>query len=463
MITIWVIFEVANYMANLDNELWEMGVPAKTKHNEVAPSQHELAPVYENVNIASDHNQMMMEMMRTVAKKNGLACLLHEKPFAGLNGSGKHNNYSIITDTGYNLFKPCDQEKDGSLFLITICAFIRAVDIYADLLRMSAASPSNDQRLGGFEAPPTIVSIFLGDQILNQLLSVVNGSIEKETTVGVVKIVPVIPHLSLDDSDRNRTSPMAFTGNKFEFRMPGSSQSIAQINSIIDTIVSDSFNNFAERLEKAEDPEKEKNQIIIDTISKHGRVIFNGNNYSKEWVEEAKKRGLPIINNTVDALEAYKAEKNIELFERHHVLSRNECLSRYEVELESYVKTITIEAKLLIQMVEREVIQAVQEECKRKAEAYNSLKKVGIDNSIMHQNLLNIVDSYDKISNSLTKLKGDVDFLNKIEQLKDKAVHLRDVILYDMMLLRQASDECESMMSEGNWPFPSINELLHSL
>lgn len=455
--------QVANYMASLDEELWEIGVPAKTKHNEVAPSQHELAPVFENVNIASDHNQMTMEMMRTVAKKNGLACLLHEKPFAGLNGSGKHNNYSIITDGGYNLFKPCKPEKDGSLFLITMCAFIRAVDIYADLLRMSAASPSNDQRLGGFEAPPSIVSIFLGEQILNQLISAARGSADEGTTGGVVKIVPVIPHLSLDDSDRNRTSPLAFTGNKFEFRMPGSSQSIAQINSIINTIVSDSFNVFADRLEKAADPEQEKTQIIIDTINEHGRIIFNGNNYSSEWIEEAKKRGLPIITNTVDALDAYRSDRNIALFERHHVLSRNECLSRYEVELESYVKTVSIEAKLLAQMVEREVLPAVQEECGRRAQAYHRLERVGAASPQLRKSLESIVASYDSIYSLLSALKERVQALDTLEQLRAKAVHLRDVVLAAMRELRTACDACEAAMSEANWPFPSYNELLHSL
>ncbi|KAH0791022.1 glutamine synthetase type III [Histomonas meleagridis] len=458
--------QVSKFMSALDQQLWELGVPAKTKHNEVAPSQHELAPVYESVNIASDHNQMMMELMRTVAKQQNLACLLHEKPFAGLNGSGKHNNYSIVTDNGYNLFKPKLPSEDDSLYLLSICAFIRSVDLYADLLRMGAASPSNDHRLGGYEAPPAIVSIFLGQQTTSQLLEQVNGLQTEEgehNNSGVVKIVPAIPNLSVDDSDRNRTSPMALTGNKFEFRMLGSSQSIAQINTILNTILADSFSLFAERLENASDVEKEKHKIIVDVIKEHGKIIFNGNNYSKEWIEEATKRGLPNISNTVDALEAYRDEKNIKLFEKYNVLTRNECLSRYEVEMDSYVKTVSIEAKVLLQMVQREIVPAVQDECARIAKDVNLMKKAGRVSKKLESALNEIADKYDKLIEDLEDLEGKVAKLDDSKVLKDEAIYLRDVILPAMNQLRSRCDACEMIMSEESWPFPSYNKLLHSL
>ncbi|OHT13376.1 Glutamine synthetase, catalytic domain containing protein [Tritrichomonas foetus] len=453
---------ISNFMADLDNQLWEIGVPAKTKHNEAAPAQHELAPVYEHVNLASDHNQMTMEMMRTVAKKRGLACLLHEKPFSGVNGSGKHNNFSVVTDSGYNLLNPKHSHDDDMLFVLTICAFIRCVDLYSDILRMTAASSSNDQRLGGFEAPPPILSIFLGETITDQLFEVGEGTVPKSRSHDQMKIVPSLPNLDVDDSDRNRTSPMAFTGNKFEFRMLGSSQSIAQVNTVLDSMIADSFNEFADRLEKAENIEEEKKKIVSDVLAEHGKIIFNGNNYSKEWAVEAERRGLPSITNAVDAFEAMIQEKNISLFERVQVFSRQECLARYEIEIENYIKTVSIEASTLIQMVERQVIPAIETELGRMASSYNLLKKAGIENKSLKNSLQKLSDLYESVVETNSSLEEKLEKSNEIKELKEKAEYLRDTVLPQMTKVREPCDKCEAMMSPESWPFPSYNDLFHS-
>ncbi|KAA6356037.1 MAG: Glutamine synthetase, partial [Streblomastix strix] len=391
---------------------------AKTKHNEVAPSQHELALVYETVNIASDHNQMVMEVMRQVAKRNGFACLLHEKPFAGLNGSGKHNNFSISTDTGYNLFKPRPASEDDSLFILSILALLRSVDVYGDLLRMASASASNDQRLGGFEAPPSILSVFLGEAVTNQLLESVKGIVHKDNNRSSIEIVPALPDLEFDDSDRNRTSPMAFTGNKFEFRMVGSSQSIARVNTFLNIVIADSFEMFAQRLEAAKDFEAEKKALISEMFAKHIKIVFNGNNYSKEWQQEAQSRGIPIITNTVDALEAFIADKNVQLFENLNVMTKAECQSGYEVELGSYAKTISIESATLVHMVKREVIPVVTAELGKLAQSITQIESAGLKNSKLRDGLEKLNNLSICIIEKLEALEGAIQGRNASNKAK---------------------------------------------
>ncbi|MEG1874444.1 MAG: glutamine synthetase III, partial [Angelakisella sp.] len=350
------------FMREVDHRLWELGVPSKTKHNEAAPAQHELAPLYAGCNIACDHNHLIMETMRIVAKEQGLACLLHEKPFAGVNGSGKHNNYSLATDTGLNLFKQSSCPEKDPVFLISLCAFIRAVDSYPQLLRLSAAGAGNDLRLGAGEAPPAVVSMFLGDRLVEVLTTAAKGKLPEGDAAGLFNIgVATSPQFAKDDCDRNRTSPLAFTGNKFEFRMVGSSQSIAMANTVLNTMMADSFAAFANFFEQSGFTPDSIAQVIAETLSRHGRVIFNGNNYDKAWLVEAERRGLPIIHDSVDAFEALRDDRNIRLFERFGVLSRTECLSRYEISLESYNKTVSIEAATLVEMVRRQLLPATAE------------------------------------------------------------------------------------------------------
>lgn len=343
---------VAEFMNKLDEELWALGVPSKTKHNEVAPTQHEMAPVYDQANVACDHNQLTMETMRSVAKKLGLACLLHEKPFNGINGSGKHNNYSLATDDGINLLSPSKDPIKNRQFLLLLAAFLQAVDEHADLLRASAASAGNDHRLGGFEAPPAIISIFLGESLTQSLLDAAEGAVLGKAQRELLRTgVSALPELVKDDSDRNRTSPFAFTGNKFEFRMVGSAQSIALTNVVLNTALADVFTQFANRLEQSEDRDSEIGSIIADTVSRHGRIIFNGNNYAEAWVEEAKRRGLPILETAVEAFDRLILPENIALFERYGVFTPAECQSRHEILLENYGKIISIEAATMIEMV----------------------------------------------------------------------------------------------------------------
>ena len=329
---------VSSYMKEIDEELWKLGVLAKTKHNEVAPAQHELAPIFTTVNLACDQNQLMMDVMKKVAARHGLVCLLHEKPYEGVNGSGKHNNWSLGTNTGKNLLKPGKIPLQNKKFLLFLAAIIKAVDEYGDLLRVTVATAGNDQRLGANEAPPAIVSMFLGDQLTQVLEALKTGKSTIDDAVNVLELgVDSIPAINQDATDRNRTSPFAFTGNKFEFRMPGSSQSIAGINLVINAIVADALMDFADALEKADDPQKEISKLIVDTIKKHGRIIFNGNNYSEEWVEEAKRRGLPNLKTTVDAMPAFISEKAVKMFERHGVFTEAEAHSRYEILIRRYI------------------------------------------------------------------------------------------------------------------------------
>jgi glutamine synthetase len=451
--------KISAYMTELDKELWQLAIPGKTKHNEVAPAQHELAPNYETVNLASDHNQLMGEVMRNVAKRNGLACLLHEKPFEGVNGSGKHDNFSIGTDTGLNFFKPQDPSVDDSLFLLAVAALIRAADLHSDLLRMAAASPGNDQRLGGFEAPPPIISIFLGPTLLNQLSQSSAGS--RESSTETLRITPSLPDLELDDSDRNRTSPFAFTGNKFEFRMLGSAQSVANMNTILNLIMAESFDAFADRLEHADDVAHEKKAIIRQVLKDHSRIIFNGNNYSKEWTQEAQKRGLPIITNSVDAYEALATPANVELFEKFNVLSREECHSRQEVLIEGYIKTIEIEAQTLIQTIQRDVLPAVATEVGARAAAVNALNASGVKNASLKTALEKLAGLHADIAAGLDALQAAFAAKNPEAELKEQAIHVRDKVLPAMGKVREPCDAAEALVPPENWPLPSYYSLFY--
>jgi glutamine synthetase len=383
--------------------------------------------------------------------------LLHEKPFHGVNGSGKHNNFSVATDAGLNLFGPATD--DDFLFLLSVCGLIRAADVYADLLRLSAASPSNDQRLGGYEAPPPILSVFLGENLLGRLLEVDRPEQSPEP----FPIVPSLPDLQIDDSDRNRTSPFAFTGNKFEFRMLGSSQNVAVSNTFLNTAMADSFAVFAERLEAAQDKDAEKRKIIAETMAQHGRVVFNGDNYSKAWVAEAKKRKLPIISNTVDAADALLEEKNLVLFEKFSVLTREEAVARYEVILEGYVKTISIEADTVVQMVKRSIIPAVTVELGKRAQALNQLVTAGIANKGLTESVKNFNASVEAIIARLAELETAIAEAKPEAKIRAQAVYQRDSILPKMEKLREVVDATEASMSPDNWPFPSYAALFYSL
>lgn len=453
---------VAQFMRQLDEELWKLGVTSKTKHNEVAPAQHELAPVFTSANIGCDANQLTMEMMRIVAKKNGLACLLHEKPFEGVNGSGKHNNWSLSTDDGLNLLDPGKTPYENIQFLIFLCAVISGVDKYADLLRTAAASPGNDHRLGANEAPPAIISIFLGDQLTDVLNRIAHGDAPAENASGILETgVATLPQLPKDDSDRNRTSPFAFTGNKFEFRMVGSSASIAPANYILNTIVAESLALFADRLEAAYDFDHEIKAIISDTMKEHGKIIFNGNNYTEEWVAEAKRRGLPNLSNTVDAICSMTEEKNLAVFEKFNVMSRTEALSRYEIMLENYAKILNIEANAMIEMTKRQILPACMEFAGKIAAANNALEKSGTASSAVKKLLVKLTADMDEIDVSLGHLENALNQAHHIENVKEDAVYYRDVVYTAMKKLRISVDKTEEVVSSDAWPMPNYTDLLH--
>ncbi len=350
---------VSSFMKEVDEELWKLGVLDKTKHNEVAPAQHEVAPIFSTTNIASDHNQLTMEILRKVALRHGMVCLLHEKPYEGINGSGKHNNWSIGTNTGENLLKPGHHPLQNKKFLLFLAAIIKAVDEYADILRISVATAGNDHRLGANEAPPAIVSMYLGDQLTKVLEAIKNGERTVDETVSILETgVSSLPKLTKDSTDRNRTSPFAFTGNRFEFRMPGSSQSIAGINIVINTIVAEALSQFADILDAADDPNKAIDSLIVNTLKNHERIIFNGNGYSDEWIAEAEKRGLPNLKTTVDAMPLFKSEKSLALFEKHGVFTRVETTTREEIMMEDYVKAVNIEMLCALEMAKQEILPA---------------------------------------------------------------------------------------------------------
>ena len=455
---------VAEFMRELDNELWKLGVLAKTEHNEAAPAQHELAPVFTTTNIAADHNQLTMEFMKKVALSKGLVCLLHEKPFDGVNGSGKHNNWSISTDTGINFLKAGKNPSENKLFLITLAAVIEAVDKHQDLLRIAVATAGNDLRLGGNEAPPAIISIFLGEDLSDMLTEVANGVHTDDVKREKMKIgIDVIPEFKKDNSDRNRTSPFAFTGNKFEFRMLGSASSISDINVMLNTMVADVFSRYAERLEKATDIEAEVNSIVKDCMNKHKRIIFNGDGYSREWEEEAAKRGLLNLRSTVDALPLLKTNENVALFERHGVFNRAEIDSRVDIILENYAKTIHIEALTLIEMINRDVIPAITAYTNLLCETVNNKNLIRVDSSVEYELIKRFSAANKEIFSLTAELKSAVSSAERSKDILEKATEYRNNILTLMADIRKYADSAESVMPKNYWPYPTYGDLLFKI
>ncbi len=454
---------VAAFMKELNDELWKLGILAKTEHNEVAPAQHELAPIFTTTNIAADHNQLTMEIMQKVAKKHGMVCLLHEKPFAGVNGSGKHNNWSISTDTGVNLLEPGETPSENAQFLLFLCAVIKAVDEYQELLRISVASAGNDHRLGANEAPPAIVSMFLGDE-LNEILK----SIEEETQYDskekeFMKIgVHTLPTIPKDSTDRNRTSPFAFTGNKFEFRMLGSASSVSDVNTILNTAVAEELKYFAEELEKARDFESELHDLIKDTIQKHKRIIFNGNGYDNSWVEEAERRGLANLKTTPDALKHLMDTKNILLFTGHRIFSKEELAARYDIMMENYCKVINIEALTMLDMARKDILPAMSNYCKELAETISSKISVcqDIDCSYEQETLANLSSLVSAMYKQVNKLDEDLIKIKSTEDVTEMGDYYKNTILSDMTAIRISSDMMETIASSKKWPYPSYGELL---
>ena len=457
---------VWDYMSDLDEELWKLGVYAKTKHNEVAPAQHELACVYTPSNDAVDHNQIVMSVMKSVANRHGMVCLLHEKPFDGINGSGKHNNWSMATDRGENLLDPTDHPENNPRFLLILVAVITAVDKYQDLLRISVASAGNDHRLGANEAPPAIVSMFIGEELENILSSIERGAKYSEIKAEVLKITSgLIPKFDKDKTDRNRTSPFAFTGNKFEFRMVGSDMSVSAANVVINTIVSDVLSDFADELSSAKDFDAAVIDIIRKSYSEHKRIVFNGNNYSDEWVKEAEKRGLLNLKTTVDALPYYLKKKNIDLFVRHGVLTETEVKSRYEIQLDSYVKIIEVEAKTMLNMARREILPAAIGYSDELANGLAAKASIGLDiEKTADKRLIDrLMKLNDKLLKAIEKLEKDIKAAATKKESLEIAEYHRDVIIPDMDKLRAISDELETIVDKAYWNFPTYTEILSSV
>ena len=460
--------KVAAYMHDLDVELWKLGIPAKTKHNEVAPAQHELAPIFDTANVAVDHNQLTMEIMKKVADKHGLVCLLHEKPFEGINGSGKHNNWSLITNDGVNLLNSGSTPAQNIQFLVFLMAVIKAVDEYADLMRVSATSAGNDHRLGGNEAPPAIVSIFLGDE-----LTAVLESIENDTFFGKQKKVQldigahVLPHFVKDTTDRNRTSPFAFTGNKFEFRMLGSAASVANPNVVLNTAVAEALAQFYTELEgtKPEDMEQAVHELIKRAIRKHKKVIFNGNGYTDEWVAEAEKRGLYNLPSTPDCLPQLLADKNVELFTKHHVFTKEELTSRYEIKLENYVKTIGIEARTLAEMITKDFLPAVSTyaaEVSKNATAKKSFMAAA-DTASEEALVEKLSTAYTALTAEVTELKTLIDTSFALEDTQKCAEAFHDQVLAKMEDIRTIASDIEALIPDSILSYPTYDQLLFSL
>ena len=455
---------VMEFMEDLNEELWKHGILAKTEHNEVAPSQHEMAPIYTTTNIAADHNQLTMELMQKVADRHALVCLLHEKPFKGVNGSGKHNNWSLQTDTGVNLLSPGETPYENAQFLLFLTAVIRAVDEYQDLLRISVASASNDHRLGANEAPPAIVSVFLGDELEGIIESIENGELYSGTQKKTMKLgAAVLPKFLRDTTDRNRTSPFAFTGNKFEFRMLGSASSISDVNTYLNSAVAVVLGEFAETLEKSKDFEKDVHTLIRETIRSHRRIIFNGNGYEEAWVREAERRGLGNYRTTPDAVVHLMDGKNVELLTKEHIFSETEILSRTEATLENYAKTVMIEANTMLDMVERDYLPAISAFT---ASLLSTLEKktfFSIDTSYERNTVSRLSLLSEKASAAADDL-GELEAEEKtMESEKDKAFFVRDSIIPKMEELRSLIDEAETITSRSYWPVPTYGDLLFSV
>ena len=458
---------VAAYMADLNEELWKLGVLAKTEHNEVAPSQHELAPIYTTTNIATDHNQLTMEIMQKVAAKHGLVCLLHEKPFAGVNGSGKHNNWSMATDTGVNLLTPGETPYENAQFLLFLCAVIKAVDDYQDLLRVSVATAGNDHRLGANEAPPAVVSMFLGDELTAVLDAIENDAPYSGSEKTTMKLgVHVLPKFTRDTTDRNRTSPFAFTGNKFEFRMLGSSNSIACANIMLNAAVAESLKIYADRLENVDDFETALHDMIKKTIKDHKRIIFTGNGYDDAWIKEAtEKRGLLNLRTTPDAMPAMIADKNVKMLTAHKIFSPAELHSRYEILLENYSKTVNIEALTMVDMARKEILPAVEGYTKSLAETLAAKKAAvaGLPCKYETATITKLSELSDEIADATADLDGEIAKFQAIEDVTEAANDIRDVILGKMDALRAVCDEAETITAKEFWPFPTYSDLLFSV
>ncbi|CUU45683.1 glutamine synthetase III [Clostridium beijerinckii] len=458
---------ISDFMKEVDEELWKLGILAKTKHNEVAPAQHELAPIFSTTNISTDHNQLTMEIMKKVAAKHDLYCLLHEKPFAGVNGSGKHNNWSMGTDDGMNLLEPGKSPHENQQFLLFLCAVIKAVDEYPSLLRVSAANAGNDHRLGANEAPPAIISIFLGDQLEDVLEQIEKGPATSSKSASELTIgVNTLPPLPKDATDRNRTSPFAFTGNKFEFRMVPSSASIAGCNFVLNTIVAETLSEIADKLEKATDLDTEIQSILTNIVKNHKRIIFNGNGYSDEWVAEAERRGLPNIHSTVEAAKAMMDEKNQAVLEKHGVLTRVESTSRYEITLENYNKIINIEALTTLEMAKRQILPAVIKFATSLAESINTIKATGVNADISVQTEL-----LTEVSTLTASLNKNVALLEKLVEKADNfdgnifdlGMMYRYEVFEQMNTLRADADKLETLVDEEFWPIPTYSDMLFNV
>ncbi len=455
---------VAAYMADLNQELWKLGILAKTEHNEVAPAQHELAPIYTTTNVATDHNQLTMEIMKKVALKHNLVCLLHEKPFAGVNGSGKHNNWSISTDTGINLLSPGETPYENAQFLLFLCAVIKAVDDYQDLLRISVATAGNDHRLGANEAPPAIISIFLGDELTAILEAIEKDLPYNSTEKATMKLgVDVLPRFAKDTTDRNRTSPFAFTGNKFEFRMLGSSNSISCANIMLNAAVAESLKIYADRLEAAEDFETTLNSMIKKTIKDHKRILFNGNGYDDSWtVEATEKRGLMNLRTTPDCMPHLLDQKNVEMLTSHKIFTEAELNSRYEIMLDNYCSAVIIEANTMVDMAKKQILPAVEEYAASVASSAAAKKAVSPDLACRYEKDLVSHLSFltDQIAVKADELEENLLKLEDATDIAEKGYAIRDTILTKMSELRAVADEAESITAEDYWPFPNYGDLL---
>ncbi len=451
---------VSKYMKEVDEELWKLGVLATTKHNEVAPAQHELAPIFSTSNIACDHNQLTMEVMKSVAGKHGLVCLLHEKPYEGVNGSGKHNNWSIGTNTGENLFKPGKHPMENKQFLLFLSAVIKAVDDYSTMLRAAVATAGNDHRLGANEAPPAIISIFLGKQLDDIVTALKEGKDPVDETLNRISVgVEAVPTIKKDTTDRNRTSPFAFTGNRFEFRMPGSSQAVAGINTVLNTAFAATVSEIADRLDAGEDVM----DIVVDIIKKHDRIIFNGNGYSDEWVEEAQKRGLPNLKSSIEAIPQLVAPKNIEAFSKMGVLTEVEAQSRCEILMEEYVKTINIEMLTALEMAKREILPACIRYASEVAEGVAVKEKIGIQVPIEKISAISLAKKTEKLSEKITELEKIRDNIPTDCEVIKTAEYYREQVVSKMSELRAVADDLETVVAKDVWPFPTYTELLYNV
>ncbi len=453
---------VAAYMKDLDETLWALGVLSKTKHNEVAPSQHEMAPIFSDANTACDHNQLAMEMMKKVADKHGLVCLLHEKPFAGVNGSGKHDNWSLGTDTGKNLFKPGSTPSQNAQFLLFLAAFVKGVDDYQDFLRATVAFPGNDHRLGAQEAPPAVISIFLGDELNDVVESIIKGTEHKDSGKRTLEIgVDVLPAISQDNTDRNRTSPMAFTGNKFEFRMLGSSQSISGPNIALNTMMAEELKQFADELEKSKDFQADLSKLIKSVFTEHQRIIFNGNGYDDAWIKEAEKRGLCNLTSTADALPMYTAKKNVDLFVKHGIYTKEEINARAEIHIENYSTVIGIEANTMVDMIRHDILPAVSGYADQLCQRAYHKDALGVSCKYETATAKEISKLTDALMAGCDKLEKDMSRMPS--DAKKAMVYCHDIIIPDMAKAREAADKLEMLTASECWPFPVYSDLLFSV